>query len=454
MKGQVSIIEAIVASIALFIAFNMIINTGVYQTNWKEAVGSMNGRDVLVTADRLGKLYDYSFSLSAFNSEFISKLDSVNDSIIRLDAVGTPGNVAYVACDCTNDQMNYVQGILNSVKFNNRQISFTVCSTALPAINTCGSGAKYPNALVIWGYKDLTPQDTMNNLTDFINNNNGIIEIADIPNAKVDGIGTDDDVAQKLIFGLKSTSDTFPSITQDNFLTPQDAYQAAYQAYKAFYHLPYTATATGKGNSFKMEGGQQITCNGNTGNFNIQNNNFQFWICSDGKAYFDTSIPQNNKADIVISQGQSFLIGSSNFTMNYIDTPDKIRVSFKPAYPFNDFVVADESHNKLLPIDDDKGKGLLSMGFWDINLQKPISAVIFNGTDSGKTAWVADFSRTGLANTGDDHRQLLSSLIFSVMNKNQKQKFQQIGQVTSYINVNNTDILDIYRIDLSVGKPF
>ena len=94
------------------------------------------------------------------------------------------------------------------------------------------------------------------------------------------------------------------------------------------------------------------------------------------------------------------------------------------------------------------------MGYWDANQEKPRAGVIFNQIGTGNAVWTADFGRDGLAQTGDDHKQLLGSLIFSTANKKTKEAFQQVGEITSYINVNNMDILEIYKIQLSIGTPF
>lgn len=467
MKGQIAFIEAILASIVLFVAFNIMITTGDYQTKWKESLNSLQGKDVLITVDRLGKIYDYSFSPSF--ETFLNTLDSIKDSIKKVEIQGAIKNTVYVACACTSDQITYLENIFNGVKFNTRSISVSICETTLPTINTCGASTKYPNALVIWGYTDLNSYtDT---LLDFVNDGNGLIEIADILNSKVDG-GGDDDNAQKRIFGLQSThSDSFPDILTNDFLRPGSTSQLPYQSYKWFHHLPYNLIA---GNVVSQQlpvdrSLQQPGCPAvRQGEFKFHAINHKFWICNhpvNPSVYFDTD--GSNKADLgPITKGQTFSITTPNpartskFKLNYIESPDKIRVSFKPDYKFNDFIVKDNNHNKLdFPIEDYRDHVLLSMGFWDDARKQPIAGIIFNGTENGKTVWMADFARSAttlqqLNDLGDDYKQLLSPLILSMSNKKIKETFQQVGQITSYINVNNTDILEIYKIELSIGKPF
>lgn len=454
MKGQVSLIEAIMSAIALFIAFSMIITTGEYQTKWKESTSSLQGRDILITADRLGRLYDYSFSPD-FKTEFLNKIDSIKDAVVKYETQGAVESPVYIACDCTPAQETYIQNILNDVKFNTRGITAVVCSTTLLEIKNCGASTTYPNALVIWRY-DALEEPTRGNLIDFINDGNGLIEIADVQNSRVDGSGNDDHEGQKIIFGLKSIPEgNFPS-NQDEFLKPRNSSQLPYQSYKWFHHLPYLLNAPTSIPSVPVDTLPPPVClTVREGKFKFQNAERKFWICDGSSVYFDTD--GTDKADLgPITKRQEFSIGASNFKLNYIDATNKIRISFKPDYKFNDFVGDNNANNKLAPIDDNKNKVLLSMGFWDAAREKPIAAIIFNGAENVKTAWMADFARgpSGLTDSGDDHKQLLASMIFSISNKKTKETFQQVGQITSYINANNTDVLEIYRIDLIIGKPF
>ncbi len=449
MKGQISLIEAILSAVALFIAFNMIITTGEYHSRWKESLNLVEGRDILITVDRLGRMHDYAFSTPSFNSQFLDRIDAIKDAVRKVEIQGTLGSAIYVACDCTEDQKNYLQNILNDVKFNTRGVSTVVCRTTLPTIATCGASTRYPNALVIWRY-DALEEPARGALIDFVKDGNGLIEITDVQNSKVDGQGTDDE-GQKIIFGIKSINeDNFPA-NPDEFLKPRNSSLLPYQSYKWFYHVPYLLQGT-VSEAVPTEGGIAPCASSMRNVFKFQDTNRRFWICGTSSVYWDTN--SNNIADIVVTRRSSFSIGSSNFFLNYIDTVDKIRISFKPDYAFNDFVGGKNANNKLAPTDNNKNKVLLSLGFWDAQREKPIAVIIFNGTETAKTAWIADFSRDGLSNTGDDHKQLLSSMILSMSNKKTKETFQQVGQITSYINVNNTDILEIYKIDLSIGKPF
>ncbi len=447
MKGQISIIEAIIASVSLFVAFGMIINTGTVQNKWNDAINSVHGKDILLTMDRMGLLHSYSFSAN-FKTDYVNKLDSVKDSVVKLETTGTVNNNIYVACDCTQGQLSYVQTLLQDVTLNGRKITSSVCSTSLPAINNCGSGVTYPDVLIIWGYRDLT--EFSSQLSNMINDGNSVIEIADIPNSKIDG-GADDDVAQSSVFGIAYTAQgDFPSGT-DGFIKPLNASQITYQSYKLFYHLPYPIIGT-VSEAVPTEGGIPACGSSMRGSFIIQGIDRGFWICDTGSVYWDTN--GNNVADIRVLPKNSFSIGNSNFYLSYIDSSSKARISFKPDYSFNDFISAGNSNNKIKPQNNDKNKVLFSLGYWDVQRNIPISGAVFNGEKFSKAIWVADFGRNGLGSTGDDHKQLLLSLILSGSEKISKETKQQVGQVTSYINVDNTDVLEPYKINVIVGKPF
>ncbi len=448
MKGQISIIESIISAAALFIAFSIIINPVDFQTKWTDAKAVSQGRDILITADRLGKLYDYSFS-SNFNIELLNRIDGIKDFVVRTETIGTIKTDLYIACDCTPEQTTFLETIMSDITFNTRTLNVVVCSTTLPTINNCGSSEKYPDALVIWGYKDLTSYADL--LLDLLSNSTGLIEIADIPNSRIDG-GGDDDVGQKRVFGLRFAEEgNFPS-RPDEVLKPANAFHLSYQSYKWFYHFPYALTGTPTA-SIPTEGGiSACTFSSSTGTLQLSDA-YQFWICGTSSVYWDTD--DNNIADTIVLVKNKFSLGTSEFLLNYIDSSIKIRISFKPDYEFTDFINSgDENSNKVvIDTPGSKTRTLLAMGYWDIGEEKPITGVGLNGTENGKTIWMADFARSGIANVGDDHKNLLISSILSATNKKPEEK-QRIGQVSSYVNVNNVDVLEIYKVEISLGQPF
>lgn len=443
MKGQISIVEAITASVVLILAFNILITSGNFQSRWNDAIPSLSGRDALVTVDRIGKLNDYAFSQTTFRTDVLSKLESTRDTITKIDVQGTVKERVLVACNCTTDQISYLQNAMIDVKMNNRKVNVDVCNTNLVNINSCSSVQNFPDVLVIWGYRDFG--SNIATLANLVNHGVGIVEIADIQSNQVD-------VAQQRIFGLVwNGQGDFPSpANPDTPFKPDKPSRATYQSYKLFYHLPYTLAAVTTG-SIPIEGNiPQCTDISSTGNLKFQDVNHQFWVCGTSSVYLDTN--GNGKADKIVTVGNTFSIGQSNFKLNYIDDNTEIRISFKKDYKFNDFVSGDNNHNKLSPADADSKKVFVSSGFWDQANTIPIAVSIFNGTDNSKVAWIADFSRGGLTNTGDDHKLLISSLILSASSRQSESTGK--GQISSYINSVNTDSFEVYRIDLKLTSPF
>ncbi len=441
MKGQIQVIEAITVSIVLIIAFNIMISSSSYQNKWNDALSSLSGRDALLTVERMGKLHEYAFSESKFRTEFLSKPEAIRDNIIKIEIQGTLKEKVLVACNCTQEQTAYLQNSMLDVKVNNRNVDVDICQTNLITISSCSSTQMFPDVLVIWGYRDFGAN--LANLANLVNNGVGIVEIADIQSSQVD-------ITQQRIFGLLwNGQGNFPA-NPDTFLKPTESSKLPYQSYKLFYHLPYTLTGTAT-NTIPIEGGIQQCANSvSTGNFKLQGVNNKFWICGTSSVYFDTN--GNGNADRIVTVGNTFSIGQSNFKLNYIEDNFKIRVSFKKDYRFNDFVSGDNSHNKLSPMGNDYTKVAISSGYWDQANTIPVSVSILNGTENSRTVWIADFSRSGLANTGDDHKHLISSLILSASDK--KSDSPGTGQLSSYINTVDNDMFEVYSISLKLTKPF
>ncbi|MBI2545271.1 MAG: hypothetical protein HYW22_01570 [Candidatus Aenigmarchaeota archaeon] len=443
MKGQVSIVEAITVSIVLILAFNVLISTGNYQSKWNDAIYSLSGKDTLVTIDRIGKLNNYAFNQTDFRINFLLKAESTRDTIVKIDVQGTLKEKILVACNCTTDQIAYLQNSMVDVKLNNRKVNVDVCPTNLVNVSSCSSTQTIPDVLVIWGYRDFG--SNIATLANLINHGVGIVEIADIQSSQVD-------VAQQRIFGLVwNNQGNYPSpANPDSPSKPGYSSKPTYVSYKLFYHLPYTLTANTIGGVPIEKNIQACTNAALTNNFMFQGTNHQFWICGTSSVYFDTD--GNGKADMIVTPGNTFSIGQSNFKLNYLEDNSKIRISFKRDYKFNDFVSFNNNYNKLSPIDGDTQKVFVASGFWDHANTIPISVSIFNSTGNARVAWIADFSRNGLANTGDDHKLLISSIVLSASNKISESSGN--GQISSYINSVDNDMFEVYRIDLKFIKPF
>lgn len=430
-KAQVTVVEMITAVIILFIAFSILFPGFSYKSRWNESLMLLKGRDILLTADRTNKLFDYSFSTSSLEN-FLDSVFPKKDVVIWSETESVKNRVT-IACNCTPDQINYLSIWAKDIKLNNRNITTAICYSNLDKINPCYTNLIYPDILIIWGYKNLVPYQDI--LTDFLQKENSILEIADLQSSQIDS-------AQQKIFGLKWLGGSWSTETEDSFIRPSSVSLLPYQSYKFFYHLPYTLEATTTA-SIPVENLPAPTCSAiSSGVFRFKNTNYNFWVCDKTSVYFDTNL--NGNADLLVNENQTFTISSSNFYLSYIDSNNKIRVSFKPEYKFTDFLQSGGS--MLYPADDNRNKILLSKG--------AIPVVIFNGTDFSKTAWMPDFTRSQV---GDDQKNLLNSIILSISNKKPKELSfgtTKTGYATSYLNVLSRDMVEVYKINLGVGFPF
>lgn len=430
----------ITSVIILVVAFTIFFPGVSFKSEWDNAYLMMTGRDVLLTMDRTNKLQEYSFNTTSMQS-FVYKAFPKNDTIIWTSIDDTVKNKLVIACNCTDEQRSQLGYWLRNLKVNGHKVNSYICYTNLEEkINPCFG--YYPDVLIIWGYKDFSQEKYERIMKDFLDNRNGIVEIADL---------TSVDSTQQQIFGIAASSDTFGTATLDYFLKPGNGTVSTYQTYKYFYHIPFPIKADQDSGAIPVEGIPPCASTATQkGNFTFREKIIYLWICDSNTVYFDTN--NNNIADFRTTIRSSFNLTEYNFYLNYIEN-STVMISFKPLYNFTDF----KGSNKLYPVDQDINKILLSNGNYSgLGSSRPIPVVIINES-IGKTAWIADFSRGGLNNVKDDHKQLLISLILDVSNKKAKEVTfggVEVGRSTSYIDVMNYDMFEFYKINLGVGHPF
>lgn len=437
-KGQIPIIELVTAVLILLVAFSVLFPEFYYKSKWEDAFVLIKARDSILTIDRIGKLYSYSFN-STLLENFLRSIYLGENLLFWSETSDTFKGRIIVACNCTKQQIEKLYSWFGRIKLNDREIEMIFLESNLDIIN------EPSDVLLIWKYKDLTPY--IATLKNYLNKENGIIQIADLTLAQVNE-------AQKQIFGIEWFEGGWGPTNENYFIKPRNASQITYQAYKNFYHVPLPLLAPIATTTIPIEGTIQAcaSANVNQGNFTFRGTSYNFWICDGKSVYFDTN--RNNRADIRVITGQNFLINNFTFLLNYIDYNERIRISFKPAYNFTDFLRAGGS--KVYPADNDIRKILLYRGNWSNEPNKPIPVVIINGT-IGRTAWVADFSRDGLDKVGDDHKSLLLSLLLETSNKRSFEVLSpglRLGTLTSYVNIVNKDIFEVYRFNLRLGYPF
>lgn len=143
-------LEMIMVVIVLYIAFSVFFPGFSYKSGWNEALLLQTSRDVILTADRTNKLYNLSFDKGALQN-FLSDVVSEENLISWSDTGGTVKNQIIIACNCTNDQLNYLNSWLSELEINGRHIDVPPpCYTNLESINPCIVSA---DVLLIWGEK-------------------------------------------------------------------------------------------------------------------------------------------------------------------------------------------------------------------------------------------------------------------------------------------------------------
>jgi len=432
-KAFVSFIEMIIVLITLFIAFNVFFPGFSYKNRWTEAMMKLKTRDLLITADTLGKFYPCGFSPSCFKDNFLDLIIPTNRTNIIpwTEVEGTVKNQISISCNCTPSNIQYLYDAFNGLTINGREINAKICYTDLESVNPCMQGS---DLLVIWGYKDISSTKYRDRLRQYLSYG-GIVEVMDIPSSYNFG----SDYTQQQVFGITGGGSGTPNY--NIFLKPASADQITYQPYKFFYHTPLRLLTNGTGIS-------TVGCTQNkTGVFTINTQGYPFSICNGATVFFDTD--NDKRIDSQVSG--SFKLYSygvwMNFTLKYV-SDQWIKIRFDPSYELLDFAKSPTSAN-IMPVDDDYSKVLLMSEIYT-------GAVIVNGTNQAKTAWVADFSRDP-AKMGDDHKNILLSLILALSNKNAFSVLSpnvKTGFLTSYLNVNATDMYEILRFNLGLGYPY
>lgn len=455
-KGIVSMIEMVITAVVLLTAFNIIFPGNLYKTNWGRSQLLLNSRDVISTLDHLGKLYYYSYSPSDLNYLIGSILG--NSTISWVETNGLIKSKINIACNCTNDQISTLNSWLYGITINGRTVQYSVCYTNLDKINPCSS--QTPDVLIIWQNKTISSNNIVNTLTNYVSLDNGIVEVADF----TPSFDFSSDIMQSSIFGM--TNCTYAGIsgcnynltqTNDTIGTPTNATDKYYAPWKYFYHAPLTvnsfinASASGL-TSVPVEGGTS-SCSSSSifnGTFSFYQTSYLYWICS-SRVYFDTD--SNKLADKVVAQQTSFSINGTNLYMKYINV-SSFQVSFKPVYNFKDFLSA--GNTKVYPTDKDTTRIFSYFGNYS-GTNNPAPVIMLNTTSGSRIAWIADFTRNGLASVGDDQKIMFISLLFWASNKhNIPSTLSNIafGYTTSFVNTVNDDIFEPYTFTLGLGQPY
>jgi hypothetical protein len=436
MKAQIPMIEAVISIIIILTTFSIFFPGFTYQSKWQEATILLKSRDILITLDRLGKIWNFSF---------VEDMSYFMDSVVEPNMLywketdGTFKQRIVVACNCTLEQIGELTRWIGKIKLNEREISLDFVQAKLDNI-------PQSDVLLIFGYKNLDAY--RNNLLEYLKNENGIVEIADF-DSPVEN-------AQKEIFGIVD-SGSWSIVDYDRTIKPLNASNITYQLYKIFYHLPLLLRTPTKEISIPTEGLASPTCpNVTSGNFTFNQTAKKFWVCNSTHVYFDTN--QNSLADLVVKLNEDFVLQGYKFHLNYINNYTDIGISFRPFYNFTDkdtFQFCREpSKRRITPLNNENERAFLygvKQTVWGEDVRS--FCVIVNA--SGKAIWFTDPTNTIALE--DDHKLLLASLLLAASNKRALQMPYpglRIGYLTPYINVKNKDMFEVYKFNLGLGYPY
>lgn len=447
-------VEVILVIMVLFVAFSVFFPGFSYKSRWDEAMILLKSRDVILTSDRINKLYNFSFSSSDLQN-FMDEMFLINKTNILFwkGTDGTVGEEIVIACNCTQDQMKNLNNWLSRIEINSRQVDVITCYTNLEVINPCLQSS---SVLLIWGRKDFSGTKYKSTLEEYMRNGNGIVEIADLTDVSMI------DTVQASIFGLRwESKDLKDRISYDRFRrVPDSTSDIIYGPYKYFYHLPISITTT---SDVFVEG-----CDfpSGTGTFIFNRTSYNFWTCDSTHAWFDANA--DGSKDTFVGVRSNFNISGYNFTLSYVRGNKKIGISFVPEFHFADFLKTKKDvpsdpggqawgvwyESRVYPSDDNVNRILVDANKTYTGTEMPIPVVILNSTGISRAAWMADFSEEDAA--GHDQKLLLTSLLFWASNKKSVSSLSnlKIGYTTSYVNVNNEDIFEVYKFDLGLGFPF
>ncbi len=450
MKGVISIVEFGIAALSLIIIFNILFPSISYEHKWEDALTILKARDAIITLDRIGKLYRYSFDSTEL-SNFLDKVIHEEKMIKWGETEGTFKSRIIVACNCTKEQISDLSRWIGTIKLNDRYVTLDFVESKLNEIPVS-------DVLIIWGYKPLSPY--YNTLKNYVAEGNGIIELMDFkgtnPEDKVNN-----DIVQREIFGIRYDTRDNDAVDEISFSKkPQSVEEKIYFPFKIFFHIPLPLIPTTRVfeiPSCTIPGGQP------KGFFSIKGKKFPYWICTTTSVWFDTD--GDLIADKLVSEGEKFEIEGYNFTLSYVEE-SRIGIKFHENYIFDDFLsyiapagepsppgkaLGTRRIPDIYPSNNDTERILL----FGISSTKNYSACILNITEISRVAWLPELSKDGTRVIQDDEKLLLATLILDMSNKKEKEIFRiHEGRSVSYINVFNKDIFEVYEFKLGITRPY
>jgi hypothetical protein len=407
LLGQITMLEIISALLLLFMTFYFIFKPVAFKDNWQIATLAIIGRDLLLSLDFAGKLYNASFSEGVLK-DYLSKTSIVNQSLLlSIFPEGTIKENIIVATNCTEDRIRKFSEWYGSVVFNRRFINIFFIPSNLTNI------PEYTDLLLICNYTNLTNYKL--DILNYLSKGKGILEISDFDSSM--------DEVTKEIFGLTITSS---QPTTDVYISvPSSTSSDIYYPYKFFYNIPLIINAS----SINSTSGNCI------GNFTFRNYTVPFEI-----DYISKKVHFRTTSTISVGERESFNISDYNFYLSYVLTNSSFAISFKKVYNFTDF----RANNNVVLIDRNEQKIFLYEG----STTSKIPVAVLN---SSKVAWIADFDRYN--NATHDQKLALLSLILTVSGKSSYYLEPYSAYKLSYLGVEDYDMYEVYKVTLRITYP-
>jgi hypothetical protein len=450
-KGIINVIELVIVVMLLSVSFTIFFPGNTYRNRWDDAYGTLKARDAVLALERTGHLHEYAFSGAQMDA-FLNNLFSGSSVVTWHSVSGGVKVETSVACDCPANVVAWLNGWAGSTTLNNREVRMSFCQASIDPADACFAGS---DALLVWKYKPLQPYEAA--LTDYVSKGGGVVELMNFTEeAQLSG-----DMVQSGIFNL-----TWVDILKDEASTcafartPRGASDIIYGPYKYFHHIPITLRAASYGQAIA---GCAYNPPGN-GTLVMRGHAYEFDTCSASSAWFDTD--GTGGRNTLFTERETMSIGASDVMLNYVNSVSSLSVSFKPGYVFSDFLgyVAPPGTpdppgksigiNRIVHLEPGDGNS-------DRVLVNAVAgsarypAVILNTYGSGRVAWMQE---PGPANYGDDEKALFMSLLLWAANKDPSsaaaaQADFRSGYTVSYLNVQNYDMFEIYKLNLGVGYP-
>lgn len=434
-KGLISIVELIIAGIILFVTFSIFFPGFTYTSKWDRALLVSRARDSFITLDSMNNLSAYSFDQNA-TYDFLNQTFYDSNLIFWSQTENAIKSSITVACHCDITETEAVNSWTHDVMVNGRRVDLIIHNFTLSP----NSPVIPSDVLLIFEEEDLGPY--MPVLRNYLKDGNGIVEIRDF------SVPPDIDAAQRELFGIENIG--AGNGDQGILVKPGAVNELIYQPYKYFYNVPLVLNATAPVPK------EECSKYNATGTMRMREQDYDFWICNSSRIYIDRDQDPNTAPSGPFLPTDRFILDGYEFEVEFV-RGNITGISFRNQngeYQFIEFFKDPVGSIKPAAANGEYDRALV---YLKGNPVDPSCGVVVNNTENSRTAWMADFTRVGFENVGDDHRQILvTSLLWASNKKETDVPYSeiQIGYKSSFIDIIEKDLLEIYKLDIGLGFPY